>query len=335
MSKAYVYKTTNLVNGKMYIGKHRSDSFDPNYYGSGFLLWRSIRKYGIENFKVEVIKYFDSEDEAYTYEYELIEKLNAVTNPNYYNMVPGGKGHIEETSNTRDSRWMNNGESQVRVQPDKIDEYLSNGYNYGSLNRHLHGRIHITDGTNEKCVTSMDLPKYLEEGWRLGRHDGWTPGIKGFISVEKDGVKTRISPDKLDSYLNDGWVRCTLSTPPNHRGNVCIHRGSEIKLVSKADAENILDSSEDWEIGKPPTTKGRKWVHKINSNGELIRSMVSIEDYSKYLEDGWSPGSAIKMKGIPRSHGYHSIVYKDGKSKYIEKSKLDWYLSNGWITKTS
>lgn len=44
----YIYQTTNLINGKVYIGQHMSESFDANYYGSGKWLKRAIAKYGIE-----------------------------------------------------------------------------------------------------------------------------------------------------------------------------------------------------------------------------------------------------------------------------------------------
>jgi len=46
---AEIYKTTNLINGKIYIGQ----SFKHNckYLGSGIFLKRAIKKYGIENFR--------------------------------------------------------------------------------------------------------------------------------------------------------------------------------------------------------------------------------------------------------------------------------------------
>lgn len=51
----YVYLTTNLINGKKYIGMHKKDYFDENYKGSGKILWYAINKYGWENFKTEVL----------------------------------------------------------------------------------------------------------------------------------------------------------------------------------------------------------------------------------------------------------------------------------------
>ena len=52
----YIYKTTNLKNNTIYIGQRKGE-FDSEYFGSGVALNYAIKKYGIENFKVEVIEY--------------------------------------------------------------------------------------------------------------------------------------------------------------------------------------------------------------------------------------------------------------------------------------
>jgi len=46
----YIYKTTNIVNGRQYIGQHMSELFDENYKGSGKALLEAINKYGWDNF---------------------------------------------------------------------------------------------------------------------------------------------------------------------------------------------------------------------------------------------------------------------------------------------
>ena len=65
----YIYKTTNLITKASYIGKHeyKENGIDPYYYGSGKILKIAVKKYGIKNFKCEII------DEAKTKE-ELNEK---------------------------------------------------------------------------------------------------------------------------------------------------------------------------------------------------------------------------------------------------------------------
>jgi len=46
----YIYMTKNQINGKQYIGQHKSSEWDNSYFGSGILLKQAIRKYGKENF---------------------------------------------------------------------------------------------------------------------------------------------------------------------------------------------------------------------------------------------------------------------------------------------
>lgn len=52
----YIYETTNLINGNKYIGKHKSSTFDTNYYGSGIGINNALNKYGKENFKVIILE---------------------------------------------------------------------------------------------------------------------------------------------------------------------------------------------------------------------------------------------------------------------------------------
>jgi hypothetical protein len=85
-----IYKITNLINGKIYIGKDTKD--DNNYYGSGLLIKRSIDKYGLKNFMKEVLEKIDdykylSEREKYWIEYFKSNNLDIG-----YNISSGGDG---------------------------------------------------------------------------------------------------------------------------------------------------------------------------------------------------------------------------------------------------
>jgi group I intron endonuclease len=88
-----VYKTTNQINGKYYIGKHKTtvDNINDDYLGSGIILKQAIEKYGKENFTKEVIKIFNDENSAFDYEQELVNKL-LVEDKNCYNIMTGGLG---------------------------------------------------------------------------------------------------------------------------------------------------------------------------------------------------------------------------------------------------
>jgi len=89
----YVYQITNLINGKFYVGKHKSARHpDKNgYYGSGKKIVAAIEKYGISNFKKEVLCYCSSNDEMAIKEAEIVTK-DFVKRKDTYNMHTGGFG---------------------------------------------------------------------------------------------------------------------------------------------------------------------------------------------------------------------------------------------------
>ena len=86
----YIYITTNLINGKQYIGQHRAEYFDPYYIGSGTNLKKAIKKYGRKNFKCDILSICANEDELERQEIFWIAKYNAVNSPLFYNIAHGG-----------------------------------------------------------------------------------------------------------------------------------------------------------------------------------------------------------------------------------------------------
>jgi group I intron endonuclease len=85
-----IYKTTNLINGKQYIGKDKYNN--PDYLGSGKILRQSIQKYGRENFQKEILEHCLDEDHMAEREKFWIAHYSACESKNYYNIVPGGYG---------------------------------------------------------------------------------------------------------------------------------------------------------------------------------------------------------------------------------------------------
>ena len=92
--RMYIYQITNLINGKIYIGQtnniqkrwanHRCNN-DPN-----MVIARALHKYGIDNFKFEVLLRGLTPDEANQKEIELIKEKNSLV-PYGYNVATGGK----------------------------------------------------------------------------------------------------------------------------------------------------------------------------------------------------------------------------------------------------
>ena len=84
-----VYKTTCLVNGKIYIGQHQTYDIDDGYLGSGILIRRAIEKYGEENFTREILFDCSSYEEMNAKEVELVTE-EFVKRNDTYNLIVGG-----------------------------------------------------------------------------------------------------------------------------------------------------------------------------------------------------------------------------------------------------
>ena len=82
-----IYKITNKIDGKYYIGQHQTKNLNDGYMGSGILIQRAIKKYGAENFAKEVLFVFDNELEMNEKEKELV-----IVSEETYNLCPGGMG---------------------------------------------------------------------------------------------------------------------------------------------------------------------------------------------------------------------------------------------------
>ena len=107
MSKKYIftYQTKNLINGKTYIGVHSTNKLNDNYIGNGIKsnsncdsqlkagrnrpFVNAVKKYGYQNFNIEILCFFDLIDEAYEEEKFLVDH-EWVKSPDNYNVALGG-----------------------------------------------------------------------------------------------------------------------------------------------------------------------------------------------------------------------------------------------------
>ena len=86
-----IYKTTNLLNNKYYVGSHQTSDLADGYLGSGKYLKRAISKHGKENFIREILYIFDSKKEMFDKEKEIVNE-EFVKDTNTYNFKIGGSG---------------------------------------------------------------------------------------------------------------------------------------------------------------------------------------------------------------------------------------------------
>jgi len=158
-----IYKTTNKINGKKYIGKDSKNN--PNYLGSGIMLQKAIKKYGKKNFTKKIIE--ECKDEQHLDEREIywIDYFDAVDSDDFYNLADGGCGI---SSRTMYNYWKNHPEKRV-----ELSEKMS------GENNHFYGKTH-TDEVKKLCAEggyfhkgkkrSEETKKKIKEGIKNSDH---------------------------------------------------------------------------------------------------------------------------------------------------------------------
>jgi len=92
MEKYVVYITTNLINGKKYIGSHIIKKDNDNYLGSGVNLKKALNKYGKNNFNREILGYTNNPKDMKELEEYYLDYYNCVTSNIFYNATKYSSG---------------------------------------------------------------------------------------------------------------------------------------------------------------------------------------------------------------------------------------------------
>ena len=177
----YIYKTTNLLNGKMYIGKHHSSVFEPEkYIGSGPILVKALKKYGKENFQWEILEEckVDNIDEREKF---YIKEYNSLS-PNGYNILSGGQAKRSEPNRCENCGCEIDRQSKRCIKCSHLLQYVCQHPSRTELKIMIRTmpftKIAKQYGVSDKAVSKWcqseglphrkkDIKQYSEEEWNL------------------------------------------------------------------------------------------------------------------------------------------------------------------------
>lgn len=234
----YIYKTTNLINDKFYVGQKKSDEFlCEDYLGSGVRLKSAIKHYGKENFKVELIDTADTKEELDEKEIYWIDKLDARNLDIAYNLSKGGDGNTsgiawnkgltkdicpklsksEETKN-KHSNSLKKAYLEGRRHTVLSEESRKIMSDKAKNREHLpttNGRICVTDGITNKLIFPHELQKYELLGFYKGKTMSGKPAWNKGLTKDTD-ERVKKYTEKRNESIKEGKQIGFINCPNNH-----------------------------------------------------------------------------------------------------------------------
>ena len=154
----YLYKTTNLVNGKEYIGVHSTNNMNDGYLGSGVALKHAFKKYGKENFAKVVLETFADRDALLRGESARVDR-DSVNRCDTYNMTTGGAGCCKGTVQSEETRQKISEAAKRRVMSPETKAKIS---------KRAMGNKWAAGGTNTPDQIKSTILRNKGNRWALG-----------------------------------------------------------------------------------------------------------------------------------------------------------------------
>jgi hypothetical protein len=199
----FIYKTTNVLSGKYYIGMHSTDNLNDGYMGSGTRLRYSINKHGEENHKREILEFVDSRIELKKREEEIVT-MNEVAKVDCMNLKVGGYGGFKDDEHRKkcsdagniaySERIKNDDEFRSEVTKRLMDNTKQAHENGNCKYDNFKGKTH-----NEESKVKMSNKAKERVGKKNSQY--------GTCWITNNKENKKIKKEDLDIYIKDGWER--------------------------------------------------------------------------------------------------------------------------------
>lgn len=310
----YIYKTTNLINRKIYVGQKKSDKFLGNkYLGSGAILKLAIKKYKIENFNVEFLEECDNQESLNNREVYWINYYGSTNSEIGYNLTQGGTGgdtlknissdkrlarNLKLSNALKNKVWMyNDKKEQIKVDIDTVDKYLEMGYHLGY--KYKKERTKESYLKQSKTQTKIHLDDVT---------------VSSIIDCYKNGDSVSMISRKFN--LDANYIRRLLKSKDVSMRNVkeataLYHKKYPVSQEARkkmSEQRKGKSKTNEWKRkigesnkGKVVTSETRQklreyfldrvWVNKDDERHQILRNEVS-----DYLNKGFSLGFGKRQK---------------------------------------
>ncbi len=200
-----IYKITNKIDGKIYIGCHKSENPNDDYMGSGKYLINAQKKYGIKNFEKDILEVFDNPEAMFEMESKLVT-TEFVERPDTYNLKEGGFGGFDHINKnwTKEQRLRQalNGKKNIKAIHDIIRERRKIDPEFDKLIRANAGNIFRNKKHTEE--TKMKIGESSSKH-QVGTGNSQYDTMWIYSLEEKRSQK--IKKDDLTEWESKGWLK--------------------------------------------------------------------------------------------------------------------------------
>ena len=237
----YIYRITNKANGKTYIGQHKYKKLNDSYIGSGVLIKKAIKKYGIENFKKEILEFdIPNVDLANDWEqmYILFERAKGKAE---YNIANGGNGSeaVSEETKKKLSEALKGRPSPMKGKhlSEEIRKKISEahrGYHHSEETRKKLAELHKGKKLSEETKKKISEVKKGKPAWNRGKYCSeetkkkLSEAQKGKPKPKSEETRKKIS-ETLKGHITSEETRRKLSEAVKGENNPMY--GKHWKLV--------------------------------------------------------------------------------------------------------
>ena len=206
---SYVYQTKNLINGKLYIGVRCTNKLNDGYIGCGVTSQKNamyrvknkynspfvnaVVKYGYDNFKKEILCFFDTKEEAYEEETWLVDD-KWVSRGDTYNVALGGMFQTSALVHHKSNKHYSY-TSDIHV------IRLSDGLHIGSFHTAMDVERELGFNHSKVCKVLNKKATKVKGHFFTRDLDNWKSDYEDRIKIVKDFQKLNIKKVQKPIYV--------------------------------------------------------------------------------------------------------------------------------------
>jgi len=307
----YVYKITNILNNKSYVGQKFSPVFIDKYWGSGVYIRKAIKKYGLENFKREILCWCKTRDELDDRELYYIKQYNTLS-PNGYNLTlnvfkSGRKQkHSTITKMKMSQTRLNYSDEKKKEILDKFHMTCENRTEEEKLI--IHNNRSKAIRFSEKFQNTVHSEEYKEKQRQ-----------KSIVVMQNPEIRNKLSITSKENWKNEDYRNMCIKNLKHNDSEIQSKRSIKGNIIRKT---NGFDQYNKSERAKEISKRNAEYMRELKNNmSEEEKYICSLKSKIKVLlrNEKLNKEEIMTLFEIIKNHEPTYDLYDSPKDRLLNK----------------